>query len=154
MTARVNLEALEAALAGRSAGEWKIETADDWTADYPRGVRIRNKQAPPDPPINYCIGWEIAVMSGVSDRVMIDAALIAAAVNALPALIDELRAARAVVEAVASDDCIVWGHGEESSNLTERTCGLCGESHSNNLDFVHAPDCAWVLARAIAGKVD
>lgn len=73
-----------------------------------------------------------------------DEALALAAVNALP---DLLR----VVEAVAADDCIVWGHGEESSNLTERTCGLCGESHPVGTEFVHADDCAWVLARKLTG---
>ena len=76
-----------------------------------------------------------------------DAALICAAVNALPALLDEHERAMAVVRAVARGNLVDYSCGASR-------CALCGsdlrnEETDEHDHSKHAPGCAWVAARGM-----
>jgi hypothetical protein len=80
-----------------------------------------------------------------------DAALICAAVNSLPALLDEHERAMAVVRKVAKMDAVVNLGGVYDASYTCVTCDGDEDFSCGGEGFEHAPDCAWVAARGMVG---
>jgi len=172
---RTDLDALEAVVHGATEGPFTVSDVGEdgrfgprWSIEGP----VQRPTSQPYKPYTHCT---VLVQSGGRE----DAEAVAAGMTALPALITELRASRAVVDAVAEMEPI--GSDSSMAYFCPMHCGAQTEDepvHSFSEGFVsesdptteeldiydarqtawrekaffemkHAPSCAWVMARAI-----
>jgi hypothetical protein len=128
---------LRALLAKATKGPWVEEREDGWMQEYPRNTAIRCEWKSAD--ASGAVGREIARMSGVHGQTSADAALIVAAVNALPALLDVVEAAAVLDNALHPTPRSRGQHGMGD--------GLCDHEGPNAIK-------AKALLRAALAKLD